>query len=404
MSSSFPRAALVAFLPVGLWFGCTQSFDVFEPRGDVSTSATSTTSSASSTAASTGVGGATGSTASSAASTGVGGQGGAGGVGGTGGVGGAPPPLEDCLDGADNDNDALVDCGDPDCDPGFECVDPVPNGWEGYFRVRTTPAPNANVTMCPDGSMPETYFDTPKDVACEACSCGAWAGATCAPAPLTCYNNSPNCGGNQTIVLTPQDLSGDCEDTPNLPGTTNRSCRLTGTSSVMEKGACPPSGGAVMMTELFENQNDFCGGTMTGGGGCNNPQQVCVPRGSGDYNGPVCIRKEGSAMCPPQWGNTPIEMAETGDDNRTCSDCACDVSGVTCTMGSYTLYDFDDCDGNTTITVNSMNCVNATQILDSDTGSVKPTLPVAQNGTCQATGGEPMGSVELDSPITVCCK
>lgn len=400
MSSSFSRAALLAVLPVGLWVGCTQDFGVFNSDGEA-TSSSSATSSASSTSASTGVGGATGSTASSSvASTGVGGTGGMGGTGGTGGM----PVLENCLDGLDNDNDAMIDCADPDCDPGFECVDPAPDGWQGYFRVRTTPFPNMNVAMCPDGSMPATYFDTPQDAACEACSCGAWAGATCAPAPLTCYDNSQNCGGNQTIDLTPQALNGACYNTPNLPGTVNRSCRLTGASSVSNTGACPPTGGAIMTTDLWENQNDICGAAMPGGGGCNNPQKVCVPRGGGDYDGPVCIRKEGSNVCPPDFDDKSIEMAQTGMDKRMCSPCGCDVSDVTCTAGSYTIYDFDDCQGASTITVNNMNCTNATQILDSETGSVMPTLPVAMGGTCKAKGGEPMGTVELEAPITVCCK
>ena len=38
---------------------------------------------------------------------------------------GSPPPVENCVDGLDNDEDGLVDCDDPDCDTDPECQAPT---------------------------------------------------------------------------------------------------------------------------------------------------------------------------------------------------------------------------------------------------------------------------------------
>lgn len=327
-----------------------------------------------------------------------GGMGGMGGMGGVGGVGGSP--TENCLDGIDNDGDNNPDCADSDCG-NFECVDEAPNGWEGYFRIHTMPYPNNPPSMCPDGSAPTSYYDTPNPGDCSACSCGAWENASCTPPPITCYNQSNTCMGNQMLDLSQFVPDGTCFNVPGIGMSPPRSCALTGDPAVADMGSCQPSGGDLMFPEPWMNQDDVCGQPIAGAG-CGN-KQVCVPKGGGDYNGPVCIRKMGMDVCPPDYQNL-VEVATGGTDDRTCNACQCAVSGVTCSGGEYTIYDQDNCAG-ANVTVNSMNCVDVTQHLDGNSGAIDTTMmPTAAGGTCAESGGEPMGSVTPDATVTFCCK
>jgi hypothetical protein len=321
-----------------------------------------------------------------------------GGAGGVGGVGGSP--TENCLDGIDNDGDNDPDCADSDCGD-FECVAEAPAGWEGYFRIHTTPYPNDAPSMCPDGTAPTTYFDTPNPGDCSACSCGAWGNASCTAPPIACYNQSNSCMGNNMLDLSQLVPDGSCFDVPGINNNPARSCRLTGNAAVANPGSCQPAGGDLMILEPWMYQDDVCGKPIVGKG-CGN-KQVCVPKGDGDYNGPVCIRKTGTDMCPPNFPD-PVTVATGGTDDRACNACQCAVNGVTCSGGTYTVYDQDACGGGN-VTVSSMNCVEVTQQLDGNSGSIKATaLPQAAGGACTESGGEPTGSVTPDEVVRFCCQ
>jgi hypothetical protein len=322
---------------------------------------------------------------------------------GSGGGAGGGPPVEDCLDNVDNDSDMAIDCADTDCAPGFECVPSAPPGWEGYFRVRTTPFPNANPSPCPDSSAPSTYFDTPAPASCTACSCGAWGGGQCSLLPLSFWAQSNNCAGSSMEVSSFLN-DGDCYEALDAftSGLGSRSAKITGNATVTNMGACPPSGGLLNASPLWANQDDVCGGVAPVGGGCAGTD-VCVARGAGDYTGPACIRSAGSKTCPAEWSEE-IEVAAGGSDGRSCSACQCGVSGAACSGGSYELYDTDQCDGVESIEMTSSSCVNISSLFDFGTGSVLPTSPQAVGGSCSPSGGAPTGSVTPQEVITFCCQ
>jgi hypothetical protein len=317
-----------------------------------------------------------------------------------GGVGGSP--TENCLDGVDNDGDNDPDCADSDCGD-FECVDEAPNGWEGYFRMNTTPYPNMAPSMCPDGAAPTTYFDTPNPGDCTACSCGALENATCSVSPISCWDGSGNCGGGNSFDVTQYVANGSCWDVPNINNQNQRSCRLTGPAAVMDMGSCPPSGGELIFSEPWMNQDDVCGQPIQGGKGCGG-KKACVPRGSGDYSGPVCIRKAGNDDCPAAYPNE-VDVATGEMDDRACNACQCAASDVTCSDGAYTVYNSDGCAAGDMNVVDSMNCVNVSSQLDKGTGSMKLTTPPqAEGGSCTESGGEPTGSVTPQGETTFCCE
>jgi hypothetical protein len=273
-------------------------------------------------------------------------------------------------------------------------------GWEGYFWINTTPYPNAAPSACPDGSQPATYFDGPASAECSPCTCGNWAGAACGAPPLECWNQSANCAGNQEISLFGLATDGTCFNVSGINQQAPRSCRLTGAAQVMDSGACPPGGGALLASDLWMNQDDVCGLPLAGGG-CSS-DQACVPKGSGDYSGPACIRKIGQDACPNTYPNL-IEAATSAMDDRMCNACDCAVSGVICAGGGYTVYDQDGCMGASTANVNSMNCVDVTAQLDNSTGSINAVVPQPINGSCSPSGGQPSGSVTPQGVVTYCC-
>lgn len=167
-------------------------------------------------------------------------------------------------------------------------------------------------------------------------------------------------------------------------------------------GSCQPMGGELLFPEPWMNQDDVCPQPSQGGKGCGG-KEVCIPKGSGDYTGPACIRKAGNDVCPADFPNL-VEAATGEMDGRTCNACQCAVDGVTCSGGEYTIYDMDNCAGGTS-TVNSMNCVNVSQYLDGDTGAIELTTAAQPaGGACEESGGEPMGSVTPVGDVTFCCK
>lgn len=401
MSIPVRRAAPALGALIALFFGCTQDFEQFEPSG-----VTSSTGIGPSTS-SVGPGGAGGDAtvaSSSAVTVGPGGTGGTGG-GGTGGTGGTP--LENCLDGIDNNNDGDIDCADKDCNPDFECTEPAPTGWEGYFRVNQQPYQNMMPSMCPDGMAPSTYFDTPTMAECSPCGCGNVMDAECAPPPIECVNSNM-CNNPSMINLMGLMTDGTCFNVPDgeIGGQPERRCRLTSnTAMVVSQGTCPPTGGMLMNPDPWENQDDVCGQPIPGGGGCNG-KDVCIPKGTGDYNGPVCIRKMGDDQCPGDFPNR-IEAATEIADDRDCNACTCEAAtGTTCMGGGYTIFEEDGCnDNDPKVTINNMMCTSVTQLLDNTTGSIEANPPQPMGGSCMADGGEPTGSATpMGEMVTFCCK
>lgn len=398
MSPFARRTALALVLPLASFAACTQDFEQFEPSGTGSPTGPGPTSSSSGVGGSGGgTGGSPANTSSSSVSSSVG----VGGMGGAGGSGGGPLAEVDCYDDADNDNDGLLDCADPDCVPIVECVDDTPTGWEGPFRVNTTDHPGTEPALCPDGEKPETFHDSPGSTDCVACKCGGVAGASCSKPKISYWNNSNNCQG------APNDVSASLVDNAcgniNVVGNSNqRSIKIEAPAQLIDKGSCPPSGGQLKEPKAWLHQNDLC--SIPKGSGCSE-NKVCVQKGGGNYTGPVCVRKMGMDSCPAGWSKETVMYAtvDEANDTRACTACTCTIKDVACTAGSYTLYDLNECkDGDPNLAITA-NCVQAGGLLDQNTASIFAKLP-QPTGSCDVSGGEKMGSLTVDGPITVCCQ
>ena len=316
------------------------------------------------------------------------------------------PLVEDCLDGVDNDGDLLIDCADPDCAPGFECVAEAPAGWTGYYRVRTDLWPIAASEACADGSAPSHYFEGPGQTAqCTGCTCGSLAGAACGAPPLRCWTSSNSCGGalgdQHDLTAELSDLA--CHHPTIADGVLAMSCKLLGSASQVSSGACPASSVGFPNTETWQRQDDVCGRAHPGGGGCASGD-VCAPRASGSYAGQVCVQGAVGASCPAGWG-VPLEAYTGATDTRACTSCTCSPLPVGCAGGSYTLHDLDTCSaGDATSVLSTTACVDVSGLIDGGTWSARATPAAAGAGFCAAGGGKAVGSVTTSGATTFCCR
>lgn len=356
---------------------------------------------------SSGLGGSgAGSAASAGAGGGAGSSGGGGGdagvdAGGAAGSGGLPNldgGGEDCLDGLDNDGDTLIDCADPECAPGYQCVPAAPLGWIGYARTRGDVYGAPEGPPCTDGGAPTRYSSSPAGgPQCSACSCGPLTGATCGTAPIWCFPGSSSCGG------TAEDWTGKFADGQchGGPGSINSlSCKL-GPIPVTNPGTCTPSASDFANKDPFLGATDVCRFQSQPGGGCG-ASEVCIPRGAGDYAGYVCVELPGDQVCPTGWGAKAVGY--TGmTDTRACGACSCTVQAVSCAGAEYGFWDGGLCDLDSE-KVGSEQCKDVSGLTDFDLWSYRRTKLPGAGGSCAPSGGQPQGSVYPTGAITFCCR
>ncbi len=315
--------------------------------------------------------------------------------------GGGP---ENCLDGVDNDGNGKVDCADPACSADYECVDAAPTNWTGPDLVKT----GASATPgCPDDFTAEQLSANPADpAACTSCSCGDAQGVACSSPPISCWSGSNDCSngiGTTNAGWTDALKNGACDKPTNLLGIHNQlSCEVTSASQLTSGGTCKPSAVDFSNKASFKSHLDACRVTAVGGG-CG-AGKVCVPKvqTGGNTNESVCVRRDGDQTCPSGW-TTQMKGYTGADDTRACTSCACGAPASSCQGGSYTFYDADNCGAGATVAVTSNTCTDVSSVLSNGQWSVKETLPVGK-GSCQPSGGAPVGSVTPTGPVTYCCK
>jgi hypothetical protein len=340
--------------------------------------------------------------------TGAAGSGASVGGGSTGGQGqgatGSGTSTEDCLDGIDNDGNALVDCADPACQPDFQCapLPPVPPDWTGYVGVDTTSYPASSTDPCADASSPDVLFSGPGGSAqCASCSCGNPSGGSCSYPTMSRWKNQATCTGYADDLFAPG--NGNCYQFPTDCGATcsnDQRLQLVSQSTLTATPSCSPSGGATTLPDLWTDEHHLCPRSASGGGGCPSGQ-ACVSTGT-SFGG-ACVRRDGSHGCPTEFPNALTAYAGASDD-RGCSACGCNAASVTCTGGSFTISDDTACQGGTNpdISVSGTTCVSARNHLDEYGGSYRAVAGTL-TGSCTVQGGQPTGSVTPSAPITLCC-
>jgi hypothetical protein len=365
----------------------------------------------------TGGAGATGGTAGDGAGGNVGGSAGAGGAG--------AGPVEDCMNGRDDDDDGAVDCADPDCEPGFECAPPVPGGWTDLGYLALFQGASAALPECPNGAA--IAYEGGDDLdpgasACTACGCASATGQSCEltqdldPAkpgiqPIQ-VSNMP-CGQPATVLSTMSvpdpPWGGGCYHGDPQPGgqtCAGEPCNRALIAAVpsVAGGSCDPTGGEPAFgTPTFDVTARACA-VPSGGGGCSGGAQ-CVPRPAAPFEARVCVGRAGDQTCPDGDFSERFVFFEGVEDERACSGCSCGaVSGGSCEM---TLTAYGDASvGTCNNPVDSVASGTCTDLSGNPGlyGLRASVTMIPAGGTCPVTGGGiPSGDVLPSTPSTFCC-
>lgn len=199
----------------------------------------------------------------------------------------AGPGVEDCLDGFDNDSDALADCDDPDCGA-YACV-PEVAGALAYLTIVTSGAD------CP--------ADAPA-LAMSSCDCSCATTLGSCTVTMTSYSAS---GCPLSNVLNTLTSPVSCSDT------TNANRWAIATTVPNGDGSCAPNALSVAPTSVSACHR-------VSAGACAAAAQVCVP----EVVGTRCVALPASTLsCPTEYPNRQRAMY-TG--TVTQCGCACSMS------------------------------------------------------------------------------
>jgi hypothetical protein len=304
---------------------------------------------------------------------------------------------ENCFDGIDNDGDDDIDCADDECTTIAACVPEVSAPFDGYYRIRADYFGTTTNLLCRDGESARRYFATPLGHSCALCTCGALSGASCGLAQLYCDPDG-GCNSNQLV-----NLANACVYRP-FAGQEHMTCQVV-SASVTSEGSCAPAGGTPVLSGMWDQVVDACGGPLEGviGVGCG--AEVCVPAPEPGYGG-ICVAAYGVEDCPVGYPNRLL-VYDGGTDNRDCTACGC-IPQVTCSGATFHINDGVTCNTNDPhiLDFGSTNCVDVGWVNDGGNGtwSVQRRSPDAPSGECTPTGGQPIGSVEPAGTRTVCCQ
>jgi hypothetical protein len=262
------------------------------------------------------------------------------------------------------------------------------------MRGESFPPGSPDGPPCPDDSTPERYMSGPAGVAeCAACTCANQTGGACGTAPLICSDTSTNCSNASDMTGI---AAGGCD---NGDGSKTKLSCFIGNIPVLAAGTCAPSVSDFANKDTWQNVNDVC--RILGKDGCG-ADQACVPGGTGDYSGFVCIEAPGELDCPPDWGVRTVAYKSATDD-RACSACQCAPDPTVCVDAEYTFYDGPWCTlGDKK--VGTSQCTDVSSLLDFGVWSAKQTRDPYATGTCTPSGGQATGSVTPQGAITFCCR
>lgn len=319
-----------------------------------------------------------------------GGAAGAGGdTGGTsvGGSGGGGQGHEmDCLDGQDNDSDGQIDCGDLDCDPGYECVPAAPSGSGPYVRILLTTG-EAKPAVCPvDGSTATIRGVAPVDPMCSACGCQV-SDVDCRVEVISTFTGA-DCTGVEVV----QEANSECVSLqPPLATGSIRITRGKGSLTVLTTPAQPAP--SVPWKDVAQVCPAY--GASTGGGCMTN--QFCVPRAKVPFESYICVNTAGDLSCNGEYGRKLITY-DSAQDSRGCTGCGCDAEAQ-CSGYSATLDSGATCNDGGGPSIGFDTCAPVTM----DTRTVKLGTLTWQVTKKVLSGGDPMGSVTPTNQRTFCC-
>lgn len=331
--------------------------------------------------------------------------------------------VEDCENGKDDDLDGLIDCKDPSCRKQYECLPMAPYGWAGPIVVwRGSNTGKSSAPQCADSGHAPDYYDALYDGSnpgvtgtetCPECTC-----STASPTNARCesrieYFQDSLCSSPPTSAAAIGTAVGTtCTQISGLDSSVRYYKVEQPTvvpASVCAPVAAPPT---AFPEVVWENILRPCRPTTSRIG----DSQLSVRVPDAPFEHLVCVYKAGSAAysCPSSaYRDLNFNYHEVLDQ-RSCTACACQVTGMTCQSSAgydVTMADFGstrDCSGQPrgTITASRPGCAP----LSSDTAYPPPYLKllnasIATSGTlsCSPAQSQFQGAVCAGQVVTICC-
>lgn len=306
------------------------------------------------------------------------------------GIDGGPIEL-DCLDGADNDGDGLIDCADPDCDPIVQCV-PAPEDWMGPGVARVG-APGGAAT-CTE-NYPSAAFAGHREpqgdpATCRSCACGDPTFTGCLSGLYAAEYSSASCPAGVPTASVSMDNPG-CYNSPQS------------LASFRLRDGFAPRGTCALTQNTLATKGPTSWATVgrlcepaAFGGGCSEGH-VCAPRPAGALEGAaLCVAQAGDTVCPSGYERRQLLYGSV-DDRRDCTACSCTYGASGC-VGDVEVYTGSNCTGSLMPTPPIGSCRTG------NPGSYRMSNLRATGETCSASGGAPTGCLRGAEPTTVCCQ
>lgn len=312
-------------------------------------------------------------------------------------------PVQDAnvspADDADNTSiDAPVDVGidAPSCGSGASCVN-IPTDWTGPVTYAEA---SGSVAAC-SGNYPTEAFVGNQGFNAGAASCTC----TCGAISLAC-GTVTGTGYAATNCTDPEGSFGMALNTcisvatsANTFPTTN-SFNFDLSNATSSCGA--PTTSSNIPTPTWANASRVCGGAVDAEPGVCANGGFCAPPATAPF-GAMCVYKAGDNACPTDFPSK--ELVHQGfADTRSCTSCACNPSGATCTAVVRRYQNgTNNCAGSSTadvaVTQSGSGCINRGQ-----DGIRTVSITANPLATCAKTGGTLTGTAAADQPMTVCCR
>jgi hypothetical protein len=298
-------------------------------------------------------------------------------------------------DGSDAGN--AEGAADGSCTGATTCAPSVPAGWTGPLALWEG-------TINPPASCP-TGFSAAFDGGAAAssppaqcsCACTPATGGACGPVTLTfTANGGGGCGqpcgpGGGVVSVTP----GSCVSV----STITQSCGNTNvTISGSAAAGCTPNASATTPPWAWGAYAVACAPLSSTPLGCP-AGGLCVPAPPSPFEMRFCIMQPGSGLTCP--GAYPVQRSYYSGvtDTRGCSTCTC--GGVDCNANAHVqTWNSSQCTGTFPLADFNPLPKSCSSVSNQPRGVSFTTSP---RGTCAPVGGQPIGSVATQGPVTLCC-
>lgn len=299
-----------------------------------------------------------------------------------------------------------------------QCVPFRPLGWSEPILVATSPG---HPLACPD-EAPYHHFTKYADLMAGSldcnCACKPSTGSCTLPATMTAVNAA--CGAPGAVPTSfdpPADWDGSCSSSNAVAAGKQCGGKPCVESLTIGPMVAVDEGCEVDELPIITGQSDEptwgltvigCEGyPESGEGGCGAGGK-CAPAPAPPPEFRVCVYKDEDVPCEGEDYTDRIVIYTGFDDKRGCTACEClpEVEGSVCTA-TASIYTDNMClvpliPGYPISSLKEV-CFDLTP-----PGQALGTKALSDvkyhSGTCQPTGGEPIGQVELLRPSTICCR